>query len=76
MRVCAHVCACAEPAVGTHRVLTVVLLFGMTAQRVINWTVVVLTCQHKDSVYAFQRGKNEGHLFLKLPLVWSLVKAA
>ncbi|KAK2834608.1 hypothetical protein Q7C36_015309 [Tachysurus vachellii] len=27
----------------------------MTAGRVYNWTVVVLTCQHKDSVYAFQR---------------------
>ncbi|KAB5565944.1 hypothetical protein PHYPO_G00247350 [Pangasianodon hypophthalmus] len=27
----------------------------MTAERVLNWTVVVLTCQHKDSVYAFQR---------------------
>ncbi|MCI4382100.1 hypothetical protein PGIGA_G00259750 [Pangasianodon gigas] len=27
----------------------------MTAERVFNWTVVVLTCQHKDSVYAFQR---------------------
>lgn len=22
-----------------------------------NWTVIVLTCQHKDSVYAFQRGE-------------------
>ncbi|KAK3558219.1 hypothetical protein QTP86_013985 [Hemibagrus guttatus] len=27
----------------------------MTAGRVFNWNVVVLTCQHKDSVYAFQR---------------------
>ncbi|KAI5614886.1 L-fucose kinase [Silurus asotus] len=27
----------------------------MTAGRVSNWTLVVLTCQHKDSVYAFQR---------------------
>lgn len=31
---------------------------GMTAERLFNWTVVVLTCQHKDSAYAFQRGKN------------------
>lgn len=22
------------------------------------WTVVVLTCQHKDSVYSFQRGED------------------
>ena len=30
------------------------------------WTVVVLTCQHKDSVYSFQRG--EEHLLFLLSL--------
>ncbi|XP_029524659.1 L-fucose kinase isoform X1 [Oncorhynchus nerka] len=27
----------------------------MSSEQVFSWTVVVLTCQHKDSVYAFQR---------------------
>lgn len=29
----------------------------MSAGSGFGWTVVVLTCQHKDSVYSFQRGE-------------------
>jgi len=29
----------------------------MEDEGLLKWTVIVLTCQHKDSVYAFQRGE-------------------
>ena len=38
------------------------MLSGPTGFR---WTVIILTCQHKDSVYAFQKGEFSG-LFLVL----------